>query len=439
MPKLLINPGSAAAREILLKEGSNSFGRGSTNDVKLEDPSVSGTHCQILVDHGQVIIKDLGSTNGTFVNRTPVKETTLQGGQTVHLGGVEMLFYSDAPAYSVAKPVARLVTRTETEAPPAVEATTHAAPPMAPRVATPSAPGSQNCKSHPKTPGRYFCSHCQKYFCELCVMSRTTGGTPHKTCRHCGTECTPVQVNIARRSAAKGFFARIPGVFVYPFRGTGLMVLIAGTLVFAGLQFMGMGWGILIKILAIGYLFSYMQSIIHSTAAEDQDMPELPAFDGLFGAFFTLVGTISFCFALPIALGVAKFYYEVDIPTSALVATLILSALYFPMAFLAVAMKDTVMAANPLVVIPSILKVPLEYFVAAILLAGVFGLRAMGDFVVEIAKGAGYFTEDMTLLLVTFGIRAFWSFASVYLLTIGMRILGLLYLTKKDKLGWFSH
>jgi len=45
----------------------------------------------------------------------------------------------------------------------------------------------------------------------------------------------------------------------------------------------------------------------------------------------------------------------------------------------------------------------------------------------------------MSVLFMTFGIRALWSFMSVYLLTVGMRILGLLYLTKKDKLGWFSH
>src|SRR3954453_9938022 len=108
MPRLLINPGSSAPREIQLKPGANSLGRRPDNDFQIEDGSVSGAHCQILVDHGQVIIKDLGSTNGTFVNSSPVQEYPLQEGQTVRMGSVEMLFHGDAPAL----PVARLTHRT---------------------------------------------------------------------------------------------------------------------------------------------------------------------------------------------------------------------------------------------------------------------------------------------------------------------------------------
>jgi hypothetical protein len=37
----------------------------------------------------------------------------------------------------------------------------------------------------------------------------------------------------------------------------------------------------------------------------------------------------------------------------------------------------------------------------------------------------------------SFGIRIIWSFISVYLLTVNTRILGLLYLTQKEKLAWF--
>jgi DNA segregation ATPase FtsK/SpoIIIE, S-DNA-T family len=92
-----VNPGSPTAWEIELKPGANTIGRGFANDFKISDPSVSTSHCQIIIDSGNVIIKDLGSTNGTFVNRAPVSEARLQAGQTVHLGGVEMLFQSDAP------------------------------------------------------------------------------------------------------------------------------------------------------------------------------------------------------------------------------------------------------------------------------------------------------------------------------------------------------
>ena len=68
------------------------------NDFQITEASVSGTHCQILLDNGKAVIRDLGSTNGTFVNRAPVKEAVLQPGQTIHLGSVEMAFYGDGHA-----------------------------------------------------------------------------------------------------------------------------------------------------------------------------------------------------------------------------------------------------------------------------------------------------------------------------------------------------
>src|SRR5690349_21942484 len=97
MPRLTINPGAPGALEIQLKPGINSLGRGTANDFKIENPSVSGSHCQIIVEQGRAVIRDLGSTNGTFVNRAPVKEAVLLSGQTIHLAGVEILF-QDGPA-----------------------------------------------------------------------------------------------------------------------------------------------------------------------------------------------------------------------------------------------------------------------------------------------------------------------------------------------------
>jgi hypothetical protein len=42
-------------------------------------------------------------------------------------------------------------------------------------------------------------------------------------------------------------------------------------------------------------------------------------------------------------------------------------------------------------------------------------------------------------MFLTFGVRAVWSLVRVYLLTVGMRTLGLLYVTNKHKFGWFDH
>jgi len=96
MPRLIIYPRTPLARELQLKPGENFIGRGFANDLRLEDASVSGSHCQIIVNGGTVIIRDLGSTNGTYLDRVQVKEAALRPGQTLHLGGVEVLFKSDS-------------------------------------------------------------------------------------------------------------------------------------------------------------------------------------------------------------------------------------------------------------------------------------------------------------------------------------------------------
>jgi len=457
MARLVVQPGTPGASEIHLEPGVNSFGRGPANDFKLDDPSISGSHCQIVVSDGNAVIKDLGSTNGTYVNRAPVKEAALESGQTVHLGGLEMMFYGDAPpslpvaqAASAAPPlpppravgppravrVGPAATVALTAPPVAVSAGRQAAvaaPPVA--AAPPAAVGSGPCKHHPRIPGRYFCTHCQLSFCDACVTTRAK----QKFCRHCGTECVPVQVQLQRPTAPKGFFARFPGAFIYPFRGSGLLVLIVSTLVLAAVDYMGSSWMfILMKIAAYGYLFSFMQNIIHATANEEEEMPDLPGFDDVFGGAFRLVVTVLAAFTLPIAFAVLKFFDVMDVPTSALVATMVLGCLYFPMAFLAVAMKDTALAANPLVVIPAIFKVPLGYLVTVLVVIGIFAVRQFGAAAAGLAEGAGYTTRDMSVMFMSFGLRAVWSLLNVYLLTVSMRTLGLLYVTNKHKIGWFD-
>ena len=193
----------------------------------------------------------------------------------------------------------------------------------------------------------------------------------------------------------------------------------------------------LLGLMGIGYLFIFMQNIIHATAAGEDEMPELPGFDGVFASCFRFIVVSLLCYCPPIAMEVANIF-EAGIPTGFIFATKILCSFYFPMALLAVAMKDNVLAANPLVVIPAILKVPGEYLVAALLVTGIFALMELGDEYASQMGGISRRTRRMDRLFMSFGVRALWSFVSIYLLAVTMRILGLLYLTKKHKLGWFT-
>jgi hypothetical protein len=234
----------------------------------------------------------------------------------------------------------------------------------------------------------------------------------------------------------KGFYSRLPGVVVYPFKGSGILVLIVGTFVIAGLQIMSAGiFSILLKIVAYGYLFSYMQNIIHATAAEEVEMPELPGMDDVFAGFVRLAGTVLASFGVALGLVVARLF-DIDIPVSLIVIAVLFGCIYFPMAFLAVAMKDNPLAANPLIVVPSILKVPLAYLVTVILFGTIFGASQVGNLIAAAMGSVTFTTTSGSVLLMAIGFRLVWSFVSVYLLTINMRILGLLYLTRKDDLGW---
>ena len=74
---------------------------------------------------------------------------------------------------------------------------------------------------------------------------------------------------------------------------------------------------------------------------------------------------------------------------------------------------------------------------ATILVIGVYGIRQLAYSFMAGAAAVSYSTRSMAVLFTTFGIRALFSLGNVYLLTVSMRILGLLYVSKKEKLGWF--
>ncbi len=66
-------------------------GRGDHNTLTIHDSSVSQTHCEIYAYGEDVIVRDLGSSNGTFVNgeRLHKQQRPLKSGQTVSFGTVE--------------------------------------------------------------------------------------------------------------------------------------------------------------------------------------------------------------------------------------------------------------------------------------------------------------------------------------------------------------
>jgi Nif-specific regulatory protein len=62
------------------------MGRDEGNDILIEDPAVSPHHCRIGLQDGRLILNDLDSHSGTFVNGIPVKQRELKSGDEVAIG-----------------------------------------------------------------------------------------------------------------------------------------------------------------------------------------------------------------------------------------------------------------------------------------------------------------------------------------------------------------
>lgn len=71
------------------------LGRGTDCDLRLVDPGVSRHHAELRVEEDQVVLVDLGSTNGTFVNGQPVRRVVLTDGTNVTLGRTTLVFRQD--------------------------------------------------------------------------------------------------------------------------------------------------------------------------------------------------------------------------------------------------------------------------------------------------------------------------------------------------------
>jgi hypothetical protein len=96
--RLLIHDGSP--RQIPLAEGTTTLGRSRSCTIQLEDPVLSRQHCAITVDEGRVVVADLGSSNGTFVNGNIVEVLRVQEGNSIELGSVCLLLIGVATDFS---------------------------------------------------------------------------------------------------------------------------------------------------------------------------------------------------------------------------------------------------------------------------------------------------------------------------------------------------
>lgn len=88
-----------------LRTGLNTIGRNPTNDFRVPEASVSSFHCEIEVSETAILVRDLQSTNGTFIDDQPVVEQVLMPGQVVQFGTVTFRLEQEDITIFIPRPV----------------------------------------------------------------------------------------------------------------------------------------------------------------------------------------------------------------------------------------------------------------------------------------------------------------------------------------------
>src|ERR1051326_4903997 len=165
MFQLHIRSGSRTAQVLDLPPGLTRMGRHPDNELTLDDSTVSGRHCEVLYQDGIVRVRDLASTNGTYIDGQKIQEAVLMAGQVLVVGSVTMALESTPVHIAIPEMPVPAVPPTEVDGVPV-------------------------CYQHPGSRAPLECAQCGKRFCELCVHQvRRVGGAALTLCPVCGGHC----------------------------------------------------------------------------------------------------------------------------------------------------------------------------------------------------------------------------------------------------------
>lgn len=90
--ELVFVDGASPGRVVALDRARTIVGRLPECDLVVDDPGASRRHAEVRREHGQWVVADLGSTNGTLVNERPVGEQPLRDGDRITIGSTVLEF-----------------------------------------------------------------------------------------------------------------------------------------------------------------------------------------------------------------------------------------------------------------------------------------------------------------------------------------------------------
>ncbi|MFT3684141.1 MAG: FHA domain-containing protein [Phycisphaerales bacterium] len=101
---LVMVKADGSSREFSFDKPHIIVGRDEGARLRIPLPSVSRKHCELMIEDDELVVKDLGSSNGTYVNGARVKERELSPGDLLTVGGVVFVVRIDGyPAQIDAK------------------------------------------------------------------------------------------------------------------------------------------------------------------------------------------------------------------------------------------------------------------------------------------------------------------------------------------------
>ncbi|MGZ4973011.1 MAG: hypothetical protein ACXWDN_09650, partial [Limisphaerales bacterium] len=364
--------------------------------------------------------------NGTFVDEFRVRESFLHEGQTLRLGSCAYCFVPN----TIHAPTA---VRLKQPAPPAPLPTPAESLPL-----PPVAPGVKTCANHQSRAAAFVCKKCGGHFCDSCINEQTIAHRKLRFCRACGEECISLRESAPQVKRAPTFFEMLPHAFLYPLKRDGLIMLVSGTVFFGFLDaivggpHMGgffVGANVLIvQLFALGYLIAYMKAIVAVSAYGDENMPRWPDFSEFHDDILHPIMLMGTCLLLCFAPVLAYMYFvDYTLPgweQLGFVALIVLGCAALPMCILAAFLHETVFALNPLVLVVTVFRVPGEYLIACVVLGLLVGLRFLSGYITALAHVIPVVPQVLD------------GFMSLYLLSVEMRIIGLIFYTKRKQLGW---
>jgi pSer/pThr/pTyr-binding forkhead associated (FHA) protein len=89
---LVVKRGPNAGSRFPLDQPVTSAGRHPGSDIFLDDVTVSRRHAEFRREGGEFNVVDVGSLNGTYVNREPIDSAELTNGDEIHMGKFRLVF-----------------------------------------------------------------------------------------------------------------------------------------------------------------------------------------------------------------------------------------------------------------------------------------------------------------------------------------------------------